>query len=193
MPTMPVMKICTPPTTNTANQARPAGDRDALDERPDGDREPAQDRHHGHRQAEIGGELQRRLRMGENRLGGEAGELREGVARFAVLAGMMRQLEGGDGEAHEAEAPRKHPHLLPHLTEAVRDPVREDAEVADAPIELEAGEQVEGGVEDARRMPLDEAVALLAAAGSFLTLRRTPDEALPALSRAAVVAAGAAL
>ncbi|MFL5317570.1 MAG: hypothetical protein ACJ8A0_21130, partial [Microvirga sp.] len=32
-----------------------------------------------------------------------------------------------------------------------------------------------------------------AAAGSFLTLRRTPDEALPALSRAAVVAAGAAL
>ena len=37
------------------------------------------------------------------------------------------------------------------------------------------------------------AAAGAAAAGSFLTLRRTPDEALPALSRAAVVAAGAAL
>src|SRR5215213_6800577 len=76
---------------------------------------------------------------------------------------MMRQLEGADGEPHEAEARRKQPHLLPHLTEAVRDPVREDAEVADAPIELEAGKQVEGGVEDARRMPLDEAVAFLGA------------------------------
>src|SRR5215207_7236224 len=101
--------------------------------------------------------------MGENRLRGEAGELGEGVARFAVLAGMMRQLEGADGETHEAEARRKQPHLLPHLTEAVRDPVREDAEVADAPIELEAGKQVEGGVEEARRMPLDEAVAFLGA------------------------------
>ena len=37
------------------------------------------------------------------------------------------------------------------------------------------------------------AAAGAAAAGSFLTLRRAPDEALPALSRAAIVAAGAAL
>src|SRR3954471_18927663 len=119
MPTMPVMKICTPPTTNTATirLAQPVTGMPQTSARM-AIESPGQDRHHGHRQAEIGGELQRRLRMGENRLGGEAGELREGIARFAVLARMMRQLERADGETHEAEARRKQPHLLPHLTEA---------------------------------------------------------------------------
>src|SRR5215210_3122724 len=76
------------------------------------------------------------------------GELGKGVARPALLAPMVRQLERGDGKAHEAQARGEKPHLLTHLPEPLGDAVGEDAELAHAPVEVDAREEVEDTVEE---------------------------------------------
>src|SRR5919107_1788473 len=137
MPTIPVMKIWTPPTTKTATirLAQPVTGMPHTSARAAIDAPAHGQESHG--KAEVGRDLQRGLRVRKDGVGGETGELGKGVARPPLLAPMVRQLQRGDGKAHEAQARGEKPHLLTHLPEPLGDAVGEDAEVALAAVEVD--------------------------------------------------------
>ena len=81
--------------------------------------------------------FQRGLRMGKDGAARKAGELTESVARFAGCARVVRQVDRGDLETHKAQARGKEAHLLSHGSETGCDAVGEDAEIADAPVEID--------------------------------------------------------
>ena len=101
--------------------------------------------------------------MGKDGAARKAGELTESVARFAGCARVVRQVDRGDLETHKAQARGKEAHLLSHGSETGCDAVGEDAEIADAPVEIETREAIEGGVEQLRGVLFDVPVPLFSA------------------------------
>jgi hypothetical protein len=145
------------------DQAGPTGDRDAPAQRQDDNPKSRQQRESCHDKAQEGSDFQRRLRMGKDGAARQAGELAESVARFARCARVVRQVDRGDLETHKAQARGKEAHLLSHGSKTGCDAVGEDAEVADAPVEIESREAIENGVEQLRGVPFDVPVPLFSA------------------------------